>query len=117
QLKSIDMSDDGTVIVISSNGTKRVDVYVWIDGAWIRRPDLPSVEKVTVVNCSSDGSTVAYIGTDYNIFVCTWDGSTWVKDAEINYASVYNDPSYADDVFMSRNANSIVIVSNRISGG
>ncbi len=117
QLKSIDMSDDGTVIVISSNGTKRIDVYVWIDGAWIRRPDLPSVEKVTTVNCSSDGSTVAYIGTDYNIFVCTWDGSTWIKDAEIDYASVYNNPSYVSDVFMSRNANSIVIVNNTTTGG
>ena len=117
QLKSIDMSDDGTVIVISSNGTKRLDVYVWVDGAWIRRPDLPSVEKVTTVNCSSDGSTVAYIGTDYNIFVCTWDGSIWVKDAEINYASVYNNPSNVNDVFMSRNANSIVTINRATSEG
>lgn len=117
QLKSIDMSNDGTVIVISSNGTKRVDVYVWVDGAWIRRPDLPSVEKVTNVNCSSDGSTVAYIGTDYNIFVCTWDGSTWIKDAEINYASVYNNPSNVSDIFMSRNANSIVTVNLATSEG
>ena len=112
QLKSIDMSDDGTVIVISSNGTKRIDVYVWIDGAWIRRPDLPSVEKVTTVNCSSNGSTVAYIGTDYNIFVCTWDGSAWIKDAEIDYASVYNNPNNVSDVFMSRNANSIIIIAS-----
>lgn len=111
QLKSIDMSDDGTVIVISSNGTKRVDVYVWIDGAWIRRPDLPSVEKVTTVNCSSDGSTIAYIGTDYNIFVYVWDDNAWIKDAEIDYASVYNNPSNVSDIFMSRNANSIVAIN------
>ena len=110
QLKSLDMSDDGTVVVISS--TKGIDVYVWIDGAWIRRPDLPSVEKVTTVDCSSDGNTIAYIGTDYNIFVCTWDGSTWVKDAEIGYASVYNNPNNVNNIFMSKNANSIVILAS-----
>lgn len=115
QLQSLDMSDDGTVIVISSNGTKGIDVYDWVDGAWIRRPDLEPMEKVTVVNCSSDGNTIAYIGTDYNIFVCTWDGSTWVKDAEIDYVSLITlEPRYTDNVFMSRNANSIVVI---VSGG
>ena len=108
QLKSLDMSDEGTVVVISS--TKGIDVYVWNGSVWIRRPDPPSVEKVTVVNCSSDGNTIAYIGTDYNIFVCTWDGNAWVKDAEIDYASVTSNPNYTGDVFMSKNANSIVMV-------
>ncbi len=111
QLQSLDMSDDGTVIVISSNGTKGIDVYDWVDGAWIRRPDLEPMEKVTVVNCSSDGNTIAYIGTAYNIFVCTWDGSTWVKDAEIDYVSLITlEPRYTDNVFMSRDTNSIVVI-------
>ena len=111
-LQALDISDNGSVIVISSTSTNDLDIYDWIDNAWVRRLNpqgIPTSTNTMHARCSSDGNTIAYrIGT--NVYVCTWDGSSWTTSATISMVGVFTDTTnFLGKAVLARNAEALIV--------